>query len=152
LPAACWQVVLVPLHLSVVQGLPSSAHLAPALPAACWQVVLVPLHLSVVQGLPSSAHELVLGSGEQVPRLPARLHAPQPPLHALLQQTPFAQKPVLHWLFVAHVAPTLSAAVTVVAASASGPRQPASDASDKKRAIETKTRDKAARVIATISW
>src|SRR5882724_4926147 len=37
LPAACWQLVLVPSHVSVVQGLPSSAHAAPALPAGCWQ-------------------------------------------------------------------------------------------------------------------
>src|SRR5438128_7203861 len=54
LPAACWQLELVPSHVSVVQGLPSSAHAAPALPAGCWQVALVPLHWSRVQGLPSS--------------------------------------------------------------------------------------------------
>src|SRR5439155_25300734 len=35
LPAGCWQVVLVPLHWSSVQGLPSAAHGAPALPAGC---------------------------------------------------------------------------------------------------------------------
>src|SRR2546421_6626875 len=54
LPAACWQLELVPSHVSVVQGLPSSAHAAPALPAGCWQALLVPSHWSRVQGLRSS--------------------------------------------------------------------------------------------------
>src|SRR2546421_625713 len=56
LPAGCWQVVLVPLHLSSVQGLPSSGHAVPALPAGCWQAALVPLHWSRVQGLVSAVH------------------------------------------------------------------------------------------------
>src|SRR5439155_196446 len=56
LPAGCWQVVLVPLHWSRVQGLPSSGQAAPAFPAGCWQAgePTVPLHTSVVQELPSS--------------------------------------------------------------------------------------------------
>src|SRR5437867_4715997 len=62
LPAACWQPVLVPSHVSVVQGLPSSAHAAPALPAGCWQALLVPLHWSRVQGLPSSVQGVPAGS------------------------------------------------------------------------------------------
>src|SRR5437867_3368023 len=62
LPAACWQLVLVPSHVSVVQGLPSSAHTAPALPAGCWQALLVPLHWSRVQGLPSSVQAVPAGS------------------------------------------------------------------------------------------
>src|SRR5947199_295651 len=61
LPAACWQPVLVPSHVSVVQGLPSSAHAAPALPAGCWQALLVPLHWSRVQGLPSSEQGVPAG-------------------------------------------------------------------------------------------
>src|SRR2546428_13808607 len=43
LPAACWQLELVPSHVSVVQGLPSSAHAAPALPAGGWRRFVVPL-------------------------------------------------------------------------------------------------------------
>ena len=35
LPGACWQVVLVPSQVSVVQGSPSSAQMAPGLPAGC---------------------------------------------------------------------------------------------------------------------
>src|SRR3989454_448142 len=62
LPAACWQLELVPSHVSVVQGLPSSAHAAPALPAGCWQALLVPLHWSRVQGLPSSVQAVPAGS------------------------------------------------------------------------------------------
>ena len=59
-PAACWQLVLVPLHVSVVQGSPSSRHVAPAFPAGCVQLALVPLHTSVVQGLPSSVQDVPL--------------------------------------------------------------------------------------------
>src|SRR5439155_24509603 len=55
-----WQVVLVPLHWARVQGLPSSAHVAPALPTGCWQVLLVPSHWSRVQGLPSSVQPIPL--------------------------------------------------------------------------------------------
>src|SRR5207249_3218166 len=36
-------------------------HSVPALPAACWQVVLVPSQVSVVHGLPSSVHAVPLG-------------------------------------------------------------------------------------------
>src|SRR3989475_8417448 len=61
LPAGCWQVVLLPSHLSSVQGLPSSGHAAPALPAGCWQPLLVPSHWSSVQGLPSSGHAVPAG-------------------------------------------------------------------------------------------
>src|SRR5882724_11787586 len=56
LPGACWQLVLVPSQVSVVQGSPSSGHAAPALPAGCVQAgeLVLPLHTSVVQALPSS--------------------------------------------------------------------------------------------------
>src|SRR5207245_1660652 len=36
-------------------------HPVPALPAACWQVSLVPSQVSVVHGLPSSVHAVPLG-------------------------------------------------------------------------------------------
>jgi hypothetical protein len=63
LPAGCWQVVLVPLHASVVQGLPSSGHAAPALPAGCVQAgePTLPLHTSVVQGLVSGVQAVPAG-------------------------------------------------------------------------------------------
>jgi len=35
LPGKCWQLVLVPSQVSVVQGSPSAAQSAPALPAGC---------------------------------------------------------------------------------------------------------------------
>jgi hypothetical protein len=59
---------------------------------------------------PESVHSLS-GSlpavmGPQVPSAPLPfftvVQATQVPLHALLQQTPSAQKPVVHWLFAVH--------------------------------------------------
>ena len=61
LPGGCWQLVLVPSQVSVVQGSPSSGQAAPALPAGCVHVALVPLHTSAVQGLPSSGQAVPLG-------------------------------------------------------------------------------------------
>src|SRR5439155_9137139 len=43
-----------------VQGLPSSAQVAPAFPAGCWQVLLVPSHWSKVQGFPSEVQAVPL--------------------------------------------------------------------------------------------
>src|SRR5207244_6333903 len=54
LPGGCWQSVLVPSHVSLVQGSPSSGQAAPALPTGCVHVALVPLHTSAVQGLLSA--------------------------------------------------------------------------------------------------
>jgi len=48
---------------------------APALPAGCWQASLVPLHVSLVHGLPSSVHAVPLGclaSAEQLALLPGQ--------------------------------------------------------------------------------
>src|SRR5438034_847385 len=78
LPAACWQPVLVPLHWSVVQGLPSSVQVAPALPAGCWQALLVPSHWSRVQGLVSGVQAVVadtLPSAGQVMLDPSQVSA-----------------------------------------------------------------------------
>src|SRR5437867_4278514 len=61
LPGACWQVVLVPSQVSVVQASPSPAQVAPALPAGCWQALLLPLHWSRVQGLLSAVHAVPAG-------------------------------------------------------------------------------------------
>src|SRR5207244_7475594 len=78
LPGGCWQVVLAPSQVSVVQGSPSSRQGAPALPAGCVHVALVPLHTSAVQGLPSSVQGVVLDlkrSVGQVALVPVQVSA-----------------------------------------------------------------------------
>src|SRR5437773_2609889 len=78
LPAACWQVVLVPSHWSRVQGLPSVVQVAPALPAGCWQALLVPSHWSRVQGLVSGVQAVpadTLPSAGQVMLDPSQVSA-----------------------------------------------------------------------------
>src|SRR5437867_12554176 len=52
---------LRPARRSSSQSPAAARHSVPALPAACWQVVLVPSQVSVVHGLPSSAHAVPLG-------------------------------------------------------------------------------------------
>src|SRR5207249_9935143 len=61
----------------------AARQVAPAFPAGCWQVSLVPLHVSVVHGLPSSVHAVpfdFLASAEQFAPLPgqksSRSHSP----------------------------------------------------------------------------
>ena len=44
--------------------------------------------------------------GEHVPTFPVRVHAPQPPSHALSQQTPLMQNPLAHWLPDVHEVPS----------------------------------------------
>jgi hypothetical protein len=84
---------------------------------AGWQVSvahamgLPPEHVPAWQVDPCTQRLLVLhvaplGRGEQVPARPGRLQA----LHcwsvqAELQQTPFTQKPLVHWLFDVHETP-----------------------------------------------
>jgi hypothetical protein len=46
------------------------------------------------------------GFGEQVPSRPATAHEPQSAVHALLQHTPSAQKPLVHSAPVPHVCPS----------------------------------------------
>jgi hypothetical protein len=61
---------------------------------------VLPEHVSAASQAPAAAWQTVpAGFAEQVPMLPARLQAPQPPLQALLQHTPSTQKPVAHWPF-----------------------------------------------------
>jgi hypothetical protein len=63
-------------------------------------VVDVPLHVSGTSHVPADVRQIVpVATGEQVPTFPGRLHAPQVPVQAVLQQTPLTQKPVTHWLF-----------------------------------------------------
>src|SRR5439155_474847 len=88
LPGGCWQVVLAPSQVSVVQGSPSAGQAAPALPAGCGQVVFVPLHTSAVQGLPSSVQGVPLGwktSAGQVVLVPVQVSATSHPLTAARQ-------------------------------------------------------------------
>src|SRR3989442_1704789 len=78
LPAACRQLELVPSHVSVVQGLPSSAPAAPALPAGCWQGAVVPSDGCRVQGLVSAVHAVpvaLLASVGQVALVPVQVSA-----------------------------------------------------------------------------
>jgi hypothetical protein len=44
-------------------------------------------------------------AGEHVPALPVRLQASHWPRHAVLQQTPSTQLPLVHWLLVVQAAP-----------------------------------------------
>jgi len=60
---------------STSQGPAAARQVAPALPAGCWHVSLVPLHSSVVHGLPSSVQAVPAGSfasGGQVALLPVQ--------------------------------------------------------------------------------
>lgn len=41
-----------------------------------------------------------------MPTEPVNAHDAQVPAHAVVQQTPWAQKFELHWLFIMHAAPT----------------------------------------------
>jgi hypothetical protein len=92
------QVVDVPLQDSArSQSVAAARQVTPALPARCWHVRLDPLHLSAVHALPSSEHAVPFALGEQVPAKPVKLHAPHSPVHAVSQQTPFAQNPDAHW-------------------------------------------------------
>jgi hypothetical protein len=74
------------------------------------QVNELPLQVSATSHAPADARQTVpFESAVQVPRCPARLQAPHVPvLHALLQQTPLAQKPEAHWLFDVHESPKLA--------------------------------------------
>jgi hypothetical protein len=69
LPGLCWHVADEPLHVSVVQGLPSSGHAAPALPAGPPHTP--PVHWSWVHGFESKLHKLPSGFAgvEQAPLL-----------------------------------------------------------------------------------
>src|SRR5205807_232709 len=60
---------------STSQGPADARQVAPALPAGCWQASLVPLHVSVVHGLPSSVQAGPLGcsaSAGQLALLPGQ--------------------------------------------------------------------------------
>jgi len=132
LPAACWHATAVPLHVSVVHGLPSSVQAVPFASLASagqfaefpgqfsdWshtsaaarhtvleaakplpgQVVEEPLQISATSQAPFAARQTVpIVTAVHSPTWPGTLHAPQPRLHALSQQTPFTQWLPAHWL------------------------------------------------------
>src|SRR5207247_1956552 len=108
LPATCWQLVLVPLHVSVVQRLPPSAHAVPAgILRSVGHDVLVPVQVSTAShtstaarhtapAFPAGCWQLVLvplhwssvhgfpSSGQGAPAFPAgcvQAGAPTVPLH-----------------------------------------------------------------------
>src|SRR5207247_3717020 len=85
----------------------AARHSMPTLPAACWQVVLVPSQVSVVHGLPSSVHAVPLcfvasaGQAAFVPsqasatsQSPAAARPSVPPLPAACSQVVLAPSPV----------------------------------------------------------
>jgi len=86
-------------QLSVVQGLLSS--IGTVLPG--WHVLDWQLS-PAVHALPS-LHVAPFGLGEQVPTVPVRLQAKHEFVQVVLQQTPLAQNPETHWLFVVQVTP-----------------------------------------------
>jgi hypothetical protein len=98
-----------PVQFSAMSHSPTDARqtVADARNPSVGQVNAVPLHVSATSQAPAEARQTVPAvRGVQVPRCPARLHAPQVPLlQVLLQQTPFAQKPDAHWLFELHANP-----------------------------------------------
>jgi hypothetical protein len=83
----------------------AARQLAPALPAGCWQMLLVPLQVSVVQGFPSSVHTVPAGFSEQVPTEPIRLQASQALVQAVSQQTLLTQDPLAHCVPDVHAIP-----------------------------------------------
>jgi hypothetical protein len=65
-----------------------------------------PLHISATSQVPAAARQTVpFVNSVHVPSEPARLQAPQPPVHAVSQHTPFTQLPVGHWLADEHPSP-----------------------------------------------
>ena len=78
LPAACWQVVLVPSQVSVVHGLPSSVHAVPlCFVASVGQAAFVPSQASATSQSPAAARH-------SVPRFPAGPPWHCPPLQVSL--------------------------------------------------------------------
>jgi len=98
--AAC-----VPVQFSATSHSPAAdrQEVVEGAKASVGQVRAVPLQVSVTSHVPADARHVVpLVTAEQVPTFPARLQAPQPPLQAVSQQTPFTQNPVAHCVPVMH--------------------------------------------------
>src|SRR5437667_80738 len=123
LPGGCWQVVLAPSQVSVVQGSPSSGQAAPALPAGCVHVALVPLHTSAVQGLPSSVQGVVLDLKRSVGQpvlVPVQVSATSHPLTAARQTAPGLPAGCWHELLVPLHWSTVQGLLSVVQGVPSG--------------------------------
>jgi len=93
----------VPLHVRAgVEVVPEQVAPTHWVPAAYRRQAPLPLHMpSVLQaGAPRSAHwfsgSAPLGTLVHVPTVPVIAHEVQVPVHAVMQQTPCAQKPEPH--------------------------------------------------------
>jgi hypothetical protein len=98
LPAGCWQELFEPLHVSDVQGLPSSVQAVPFGTLVSLGQVVAPLQVSAASHSPTAGrHTVVAGTAEHVPTDPVFAQESQmPALQAVLQQTPSTQKPLVH--------------------------------------------------------
>ena len=105
-----------PVHVSAVSHVPAEARqdVVLALKASVGQVVLALLQVSAVSQVPADARQVmvlvVIGPHVPVTAAPvAALHAMQsvvsPAPQAALQQTPSAQKPLVHWVAAVHAVP-----------------------------------------------
>jgi hypothetical protein len=97
-PAAlggCWHESRVPLHVSVVQMLPSSVQGMPLAFFTSVQVVAAPSQTSIESHSPAAPrHCAPIGRGRHSPSKPGLLHAwqsPDPPAQAFSQQYPSTQ-------------------------------------------------------------
>lgn len=97
----------VPSQMSREQGLVSAVHAVPADFLASAGQTIAPPQVSATSHSPAAArHSVLAGIGEQVPTLPELLQLSQgPALHAALQHTPSAQKPLTHSLVPLHSKP-----------------------------------------------
>jgi hypothetical protein len=105
LPSQTWGVATVPLQAPAPQEVPCGyrAHAPEALQAPVSPHVEA---ADITHRLPGLVPAAALPQVPSAPPpLPAAVHAWQAPLHALLQQTPPTQKPLVHWLGIEHAVP-----------------------------------------------
>jgi len=98
------------VNVTVPPGQLASAQVVPLgylWPAPAWHLPLVPQLVAPWSLHMPAGSELPVATFVQVPRLPDRLQDWQAPLQAELQQTPWAQKPLLHCVLAEQVAPLL---------------------------------------------
>jgi hypothetical protein len=100
--------VELPVKVTEPLGQVAEAHLVPL--AYFWQAPAWHLPLLPQLAAPWSVHlpagsALPVATLVQVPSVPDSAHDWQAPAQALLQQTPWAQKPLLHWSFDEQLAP-----------------------------------------------
>jgi hypothetical protein len=102
-------------HVSPIVHVSPSLHCVPSGAfASAGQVRAVPEQTSLAsQSVAAARHVVPAGLAEQVPTAPGELQTPHPPLQALSQQTPSAQKPVAHCAFDVHDAANETSNATV---------------------------------------